>query len=77
MNKKLLPLMVFAAVMLSAGFTSCKKCLKCNYTEKLTSIPREREFCGSREELDKFKKDVIKEAKAFGNDEDEVKCAYK
>jgi hypothetical protein len=58
------------------GFTSCKKCLKCRYVEEGTLVPREREDCGNRDQLDKFKNDVIKEAKAFGLVEEDVRCEY-
>jgi hypothetical protein len=44
--------------------------------EEGTLVPREREDCGNRDQLDKFKNDVIKEAKAFGLVEEDVRCEY-
>lgn len=77
MNKNSFAALVFGLTVVLAGFTSCRKCLRCSYVEKGTMVPREREDCGTREQLDKFKKDVIKEAKAFGLTEDDVKCSNK
>lgn len=50
--------------------------MKCKYSEANTNIPREREDCGNKDEIDLFKADVIKEAKAMGNVEADVKCTY-
>jgi len=77
MNKRIIIAVLLGLGLSLTGFTSCKKCMKCKYTEQGTSIPREREDCGNKDQLDLFKSDVIKEAKAFGNDEEDVKCEYK
>ncbi len=77
MNKNAFAGLVLGLTIALTGFTSCKKCLQCRYVEQGTMVPREREDCGNRDQLDKFKKDVIKEAKAFGLTDDDVKCAYK
>lgn len=77
MNKNIIIAAFMGLALSLTGFTSCKKCLKCKYTEHSTNIPRERESCGNKDQLDLFKADVIKEAKAFGNAEEDVKCSYK
>lgn len=77
MNKRIIIAVTLGLGLSLTGFTSCKKCMKCKYTEQGTGIPREREECGSKDKLELFKGDVIKEAKAFGNDEENVKCEYK
>lgn len=78
MNKRIIPALILGLGLTLAGFTSCKKCMKCKYVETSTSIPREREQCGGNpEENDLFKDDVIKEASFFGVDEEAVKCEYK
>lgn len=77
MNKRIITAVILGLGLSLTGFTSCKKCLKCKYVESGTSIPREREGCGNRDQLDLFKKDVIKEAGFFNVPEDQVKCEYK
>lgn len=77
MNKNIISAVILGLALTVTGFTSCKKCLQCKYVEENTNIPREREDCGNGDYLEKFKADVIKEAKAFGNDEEDVKCEYK
>lgn len=76
MNKSVIVAVLFGLGLTLTGLSSCKKCLKCKYSEAQTNIPREREECGNGDELDLFKDDVIKEAKAFGNEEEDVKCTY-
>lgn len=78
MNKHIIPALVLGVGLTLAGFTSCKKCMKCEYVETNTHIPREREQCGGNaEENELFKDDVIKEAGFFGVTEEQVKCSYK
>jgi hypothetical protein len=77
MNKSIIVAVFLGLGLTLTGLSSCKKCLKCKYSEKNTNIPREREACGSQDKLDLFKADVIKEAKSFDVTEDKVACSYK
>ncbi len=78
MNTRIITALVLGLGLTLTGLTSCKKCMKCTYTETNTHIPREREQCGGNtESRELFKDDVIKEASFFGVDEDDVSCEYK
>lgn len=75
MKKYLLTLLV--ALLTVPAFYSCKKCVECSYRDPATLVTRSREECGNRETIDHFKQDVVKEAKAFGLEEADVKCKEK
>lgn len=78
MNKHIIPALVLGVGLSLAGFTSCKKCMKCEYVETASHIPRQREHCGGNAaEREAFKDDVIKEAGFFGVTEEQVKCSTK
>lgn len=69
--------LIFTALFTVVAFESCTRCQECSYKQTTNGITTTREQCGSDAQIDQFKADIIKEAKAFGVLEKDVLCREK